>query len=290
MQGVNAWLSSEDGRFRAPALSFGVSNYTAVIQAGGRSLVTSYVYGDAAQLMLADALSKLPLLGVRRADLFVTSMVGCQMPEGGKGGKDAAVEQARDSLRITGADFFDLMLLHYPCRTGPDSWDTDYTMQTVAALGVLVDEGVSRAIGVSNFHEPMLHGFEKAMAAGIFKFPPVLNQIGFAVGAHRYKESVVEHTRKLNMVPIAFSPLGGNICGHACSIDSLNHPVVVKLARAKGVHPSLVLLRWVLQRNVGILTSSKNPKHIASDLKVFELTLTADEMKLLSDVPELPPV
>ena len=82
-------------------------------------------------------------------------------------------------------------------------------------------------------------------------------------------------------IHIAYSPLG-----HFTNVSVTSLPEVERVATTRGVSPSQVALRWVVQQGRGVVTSTSSVAHTQEDLQVRDLELSSDEMRLLSDVPE----
>ena len=82
-----------------------------------------------------------------RSDLFITSKVLKSVDA--EGGVEAA---CRRSLRAIGCEYFDLYLIHAPFHTDGSPFTSVASLSEVwAQLEALVDEGLVRQIGVSNW-------------------------------------------------------------------------------------------------------------------------------------------
>ena len=69
--------------------------------------------------------------------------------------------------------------------------------------------------------------------------------------------------------------------GRSCG-SLLREPAVARIGRAHGKSAPQVALRWVLQQGHALVTSTESPPHMASDLDVFDWSLTEDEMRQIS--------
>ena len=102
------------------------------------------------------------------------------------------------SLRNLRTDYLDLLLLHRP----DPFMNAD---ETAAALTGLVQSGKVRHVGVSNFAPSQ---FE--LLASRLTIPLVTNQIEISVlKLHTFLDGTLDHCQRLNMAPMAWSPLGG---------------------------------------------------------------------------------
>ena len=190
--------------------------------------------------------------GVRREEIFITTKV---MPEDAEEGAfKASVER---SLRLLDVDQVDLLLIHWPSRTVPVS-------KTVATLNACKEAGWTRHIGVSNFTVKLLG---EAWAAT--RAPLVTNQCEY----HPYlnQDTLMAAARDHGMIFTAYSPIARGAV--------LKDPVVQRIAKAKGVTPAQVVLRWdIQQENVAAIPKSVSPERIRQNFDVFTFTLSGSEM------------
>ncbi len=59
-------------------------------------------------------------------------------------------------------------------------------------------------------------------------------------------------------------------------------PVLIEIAAARGRTIAQIALRWLMQQNVAAIPFSSNPERIVENFKVFDFTLSDDEMKRIS--------
>lgn len=71
--------------------------------------------------------------------------------------------------------------------------------------------------------------------------------------------------------PIAHSCLGHN------KSDLLANPVIEEVAKELGVAPAQVLLRWNLQRGVGVIPKAGSKPHVLENADVFSFALSFDQ-------------
>jgi aryl-alcohol dehydrogenase-like predicted oxidoreductase len=139
----------------------------AALDAGVTIFDTADIYGEgASEEFLGSA------LGARRDEVVVVSKFGMLPPPGGPtGGHPDYIRGACEaSLRRLGTDHIDLYLLHRP---DPDTPVAD----TLGALNELIDRGMVREIGCSNFTAAQLDEAASAAAAGGLRgFVTVQNQ------------------------------------------------------------------------------------------------------------------
>ncbi len=190
--------------------------------------------------------------GVKREDIFITTKVSPSDAE--DSAFKASVER---SLRSLDVDCVDLLLIHWPSKTVPIA-------TTVATLNDCKRAGWTRHIGVSNFTVRLL---DEAWAAT--EAPLVTNQCEY----HPYlnQDALMAAARDHGMIYTAYSPLAQGAV--------LKDPVVQRIAKAKGVTPAQVVLRWdIQQENVVTIPKSVAPERIRSNFDIFTFTLSGSEM------------
>lgn len=241
-----------------PQLGFGVFKVDPVqterivsdaLEVGYRHIDTAAIYGNEEGVGRAIASS-----GIARDELFVTTKLW-----NADQGSDSARAALASSLDRLGLDHVDLYLIHWP-RPDLDRYVTSW--QTLEQLR---DEGLTRSIGVSNFHRPHL---ERLLAET--ETVPAVNQIelhpAFAQRDLRaFGEGHGIHTE-------AWGPLGQG------KYDLFSEEPIAAAARTHGVSPAQVVIRWHLQQGIIVFPKSSTRERIAQNIDVFGFELTADEM------------
>jgi 2,5-diketo-D-gluconate reductase A len=239
---------------QVPALGYGVfqvpepetQRVTELAFASGyRHVDTAAVYGNEAAVGRAVAAS-----GVARQDLFVTTKLW--NADQGFESALAAFERSRTAL---GLDYVDLYLIHFPA---PQRGEYERSWR---ALEKLYNDGVVRAIGVSNFKVPYI---DRLLAFA--EVAPTVNQIEVHP---RYQQAELDaFCRSQDIVVEAYSPLGRG--------GDLAHPAVLEIGGRLRVSAAQVIVRWHLQRGRVALPKSVNSGRIAENIALdFELG-TAD--------------
>lgn len=248
------------------------------IRTGHRHLDCAPVYGNEAEI--GEALKGIFREGVvARDELWVTSKLwnDKHLP----GDVRPALEKTLADLHL---DFLDLYLIHWPIalkpgKIFPESGDDFLASEdapleeTWAAMEELVDDGLCRNLGVSNFSPArMRHLSESA------RHPVQVNQ----VECHPFlrQAELLETCEELSVALTAYSPLGSP--GHKEDDPVvLDLPEVREIASSHGIHPAQVLLAWAVQRGTIAIPKSVNPDHQSSNLAAAELSLEPDEMARL---------
>lgn len=268
-----------NGSGEIPALGFGTSlsdrqetrnAVKTAVEVGFRHLDAAERYRNEAEV--GAALKELFADGtVRREELFVTTKLW---------NNNHRPERVRPALQASlarlGLDAVDLYLVHTPFafRPGDDQdprdphgtvvYDDGVTLEeTWAAMETLVDEGLSRAIGLSDIDAA---GTRKIVETARIK-PAVVE-----VESHPYHPQwdLHELCEAHGIILLAFASLG-----HALEPRLLDDPLIVSIARNVGKTPAQVLLAWGIQRHSAVLTSSVKPARIRENFDVTALPASA---------------
>lgn len=230
-----------------PLLGFGTwqmrddEAYDAVrsaLETGYRHLDTATAYGNEEQVgrALRDS-------GVPRDDVFVTT----KLPPDNAGRERETLEA---SLSDLGLDAVDLWLIHWPPggEAGVDTW---------RELLRLRDEGLARAVGVSNYGAGQVDELVAATGEA-----PAVNQVKWSpfVSDH----GLLEHNRGAGVVLEGYSPFRS---------ASLDDPVLAEVASKHDRSPAQVILRWHLDTGVVVIPKSAQRERIEANFDVFGFRL-----------------
>ncbi len=213
------------------------------LQAGYRHVDTATMYANEAEVGHALRDSGLP-----RPEVFLTTKLRAS-----DAGRERQVLSS--SLRALGTDYVDLWLVHWPPR-GKAS--VSVWRQFLA----LRDEGLARAVGVSNYSLRQIDELVEATGEA-----PAVNQIHWS--PRRYDAGLLQGLRQRGVVVEGYSPLKDS---------NLRDPVLADIAAAHGVTPAQVVLRWNLQHEIVVIPKSADPGRIAANLDLFGFSLEPAEV------------
>ena len=279
MIGLGTWKS-------APGDVYDAVKYA--LEAGYRHLDCAAIYGNEAEV--GQALSDSIEAGVvDRDDVWVTSKLwnDAHRPEHVR----PALESTLDDLQI---DALDLYLMHWPVAltrgTGmPESPDDFVSLdevplaETWAAMEDLVDEGLVRHIGVSNFNVPKLRRLMDAADRA-----PEMNQIEM----HPYlqQRDLLAFAEERNLPLTAYSPLGSKDRPEGMKADDepllLEDPTINEIADRYDATPGQVLISWALHRDTVVIPKSVTPSHIDENLAAADLSLTDEDMDAVAELDQ----
>ena len=217
------------------------------IEAGYRMIDTAQAYENEKDVGRGIADAQLP-----REDLWVTTKVW--MSEYKDGDLQKSVEKSVSKL---GADYVDLILLHWPNDDVP-------LEESLGALNEVRDKGLAKNIGVSNFTVDQL-----GQAVKLSKAPILTNQVEY----HPFIDQtpVLEAAHAIGTSVTAYSPLAQ---GQVFESDILK-----EIGEAHGKTPAQVVIRWFTQQP-GVITipRSSSPEHLRQNNDVHDFELNAEEM------------
>lgn len=132
---------------------------------------------------------------------------------------------------------------------------SDNVLPTWREMEKLVDQGLTKSIGISNFN---IHRTKELLKEARIK--PVANQVELSIQCPQFE--LVDWLKKKNIQPEGYSPLGGT------DGESLrNNENIKKIAEKHGVEGANVLISWLVYRGIAALPKSVTPSRIENNLK-----------------------
>lgn len=194
---------------------------------------------------------------VKREELFLTAKLSLQ--DVGEGRTEVAFEETLKKLQT---DYVDLYLIHQPYGDYYGAW---------RIMECLYREGRVRAIGVSNFSPERLMDLCLNSEIG-----PMVNQIELHPFYHQ--DAAIRTMRGLEVCPQAWAPL----CEGMRNIFS--NKILEKIGKKYGKSAAQAALRWNVDRQVGVVTRSRNPEHIREDFDIWDFHLSEADRKAIDEM------
>ena len=227
------------------------------ISKGYRHIDTARIYGNEKGVGKGLKLS-LEEQGLAREDIFITTKLWINSFK-----YEKALKAFNRSLNNLGLDYVDLYLLHWP--------EPLYRQEAWKALESILKEGKARSIGVSNYYQNHLD--ELLSEADII---PAVNQVEFT--PYLYLKELKEYCDNKGIRLEAYSPLTRG--------RKLKDSKLMDIAKKYNKSSAQILIRWGLQHEVIEIPKSSKGDHIIENSKVFDFTISEDDMALLDKFNE----
>ena len=276
----------------------------AAIDAGINFLDTANVYSEGqSEEITGQALRN---LGIARDQVVVATKAMGQM---GKGPNDRGasryhiMNQVEASLKRLQLDHIDLYQIH--------GWDAATPIEeTLAALDNLVQRGLVRYIGVSNWAAwTIMKALGVSERLGLARFDSL--QAYYTIAGRDLEREIVPMLQSEGVGLMVWSPLAGGLLSGKYSregdqkegrravfefppvnqdraYDAID--VMKAIADAKGVTVAQVALAWLLHQPVvsSVIVGAKRMDQLTDNLAATKVDLTADELAKLDAVSKLP--
>ena len=177
-------------------------------------------------------------------------------------GYEECKKSVYDSLKKLKTDYLDLMLLHQPFSDYYGAWK---------ALEELYQEGILRAIGVSNFYPDRLVDI-----ANFAEICPMVNQVETHV--LNQQTEAKKWMDKYHVQIEAWAPFGEGRGG------LFTNPTLTEIGAKYDKSAAQVMLRWNMQRGVIVLPKSTHKERMIQNLDVFDFTLSDEDMTAIANL------
>jgi diketogulonate reductase-like aldo/keto reductase len=215
---------------------------------------TAELYGDGrVEELVAEAIAG------RRDEVFLASKV---MPSNAS--FEGTLRACERSLKRLRTDWLDLYMLHWP--------GNHPIRETMRAMEKLVDEGLIRFIGVSNFDVEDLMAAESALR----NEQMASNQVLYHLGDRGIERRLLPYCARREIAVVAYSPFGH---WNFPSPNSIGGRVLAEIAERHGRTPRQVALNF-LTRHPSVFTIPKTtrPERVRENAGGVGWALTREEI------------
>ncbi|MFJ2651677.1 aldo/keto reductase [Streptomyces sp. NPDC087420] len=203
--------------------------------------------------------------GLARAGVPVEDIVVTTKLPGRDQGFEETLRSFGESRRALGLERVGLYLIHWPLPR------VDKYVESWKAMIKLREDGLVASIGVSNFTAAHLDRLEAE--TGVL---PSVNQIEMHPLFPQEELRAVHRAKGIRTE--SWTPLGRGT-------DLLKDPGISAVARAHGVTPGQVVLRWHTQVGAVPIPKSASPERQRQNLDLFGFDLTEDEIARIESGP-----
>ena len=235
--GMGTWMI--EGRRSKDAETQAIEALRLGLQLGMKHIDTAEMYGNGrTEELVAEAVDG------RREEVFLVSKV---LPSNAS--YEGTLKACERSLKRLKTDFLDLYLLHWPSSEHPIE-------ETMGAMEKLVDDGMIKFIGVSNFDLEQIREAQHAL----MKHRIACNQVLYHLAYRGIELNLLPYCAKNEIIIVGYSPFGH---GNFPSSHSRGGKVLAEIAKKHNRTMRQVALNF-LTRDPNLFTIPKagNPDHI----------------------------
>ncbi|KAJ2896015.1 NAD(P)H-dependent D-xylose reductase (XR) [Zalerion maritima] len=239
---------------------------------------------------------------VKREDIFITTKLWNNYHS-----REHALPMARKMNETWGLGYIDLLLIHFPCALEyvdpeeiryPGWWmDKDQKAVKLARVPIretwecleeLVDEGVCRSIGVSNFQAQSLYDImtynRHPISSLQVELHPYLVQPELVALAQEVKVAVTAYS---SFGPASFIGMPAAFSARTKNTTILfKHSLILELAEKYKAKPAQVLLRWATQRGIAVIPKSSSNERLKDNLENTSFDMEAGDIQKIADLDQ----
>ncbi len=225
------------------------------LEAGITHIDTAERYADGkAEELIAEAKK-----GFNRNDLFLVSKVAPDHLH-----YDQVISAIEGTLKRLQTDYIDLYLVHQPNDEVPIA-------ETMRAMNKLVDEGLIKNIGVSNFKNVRVDEAQKYA-----KHQIVCNQLHYNLKVREIeRNNILAYANKNDMMITAWRPLEKGMIME-------RNDVLVEMAKKYDKTEAQIAINWLIsQENIVTLSKMSNPIHLEENLGAIGWKMEKEDIEFL---------
>ena len=259
-----------------PTIGLGTWKYTGGMMPLRRGVDLGANLIDTAEMYKTEGAVGDAISGMRNQVFIATKVSGSHIKY------DEIMRAAERSLRELGVDSIDLYQVHWPNSSVPIG-------ETMRAMEELVDVGVVKHIGVSNFGVRELEEARGMMS----KYPIVSNQVLYNLNKREIERDLLYYCLENHITILAYTPLASgslsksaNIMGGVRKLVGKNDlsPVGVlnTISAEVGKTPAQVALNWcTVHPNVVAIPKANTVKHTEENCDSVGWYLSEEQMRRL---------
>lgn len=220
---------------------------------------------DTAELYAAGHAEELvgqAIKNLNRANLFIVSKVWSDHLK-----YDDLINAVKRSLARLKSDYLDLYLIHKPSQTVP-------LRETMRAMDALVDTGLIKNIGVSNFTVPRMQE-----AHSYTKNKIVATQVHYNLMFREPEvKGVLQYCQENEIFIIAWRPVEKGL------LVLKGNQLVGGLCQKYDKTPAQIAINWLIsQPFVVTLSTMRSPEHLKENLDALDWRMSKEDVELIRD-------
>lgn len=168
-------------------------------------------------------------------------------------------------LKKLGSNYLDLLYIHKP-------WDDYPWREAIPQIDDLIDEGVVRHFGVSNFNVEQMRE-----AAGLSKHPIAATQLYFnALHRQTVSREMSDYCEINNIQIVAYRPLERG--------DVSKNETLQSIAKSHNATPTQISLAWLICQNIFPIPRASSKVYIEQNLASIDIKLSSKEMSVVESL------
>ncbi|CAM9149028.1 unnamed protein product, partial [Ectocarpus fasciculatus] len=272
---------TDNSRFMGFQPELGHFSVAAALRAGYTHFDCAYVYGSH-RVVAQHVGQELSKGKKKRSDYFLTTKVCHPWSENALNNikktfnftlipncdiRERVFIDFETSLDELSVGYVDLLLMHWPGAFNSIDESVGRTKRRVCweTFEEIYTTGKTRAIGVSNFQVRHLVALLEDT-----KIVPMVNQI--EISPYIQQPEVVSYCMEKDIKLVAWSPFGSGSTG------VLTDPTIVALGKKYNKNSGQVILRWLVQKGIGVLPKSSSEDRMSYNLDIFDFEIVTEDM------------
>ena len=250
-----------------PEIGIGVWRYSGGIEPLRKGIEMGAALIDTAEAYGTEDVTGQAVKGIRDK-VFIASKVS-----GGHLRHDDVLRAAEASLKRLDMQYMDLYQIHWPNSAVPIA-------ETMRAMETLVDRGMVKYIGVSNFSTAELREAQRAMR----KYPIVANQVLYNLSRREIEDELMPYCQATNVTIIAFTPLDSGRLARKTEYPTnpKGMKALERVANETGKTLGQVALNWCTSRpGVIAIPKSNSTARVVENTQASGWRLMAEQVQLL---------
>jgi diketogulonate reductase-like aldo/keto reductase len=162
-------------------------------------------------------------------------------------------------LRRLGTDYLDLLYIHHPWPDAP--W-----REALPQIDGLIEEGVVRHLGVSNFAAAQLRE-----ASTLADHRIAANQIRFSCSQRKALDDELSHLCRVNGTSVvAYRPLDQG--------DLAANGIITDIAKRRQATPAQIALAWLVAKQTLPIPRASRLDHVTQNAAAIDIQLSTDDI------------
>ena len=186
---------------------------------------------------------------------------------------DALIKSAKKSLKRLQTDYINLYLLHRPNPKIP-------IKETMKAMDYLVEQGMVKYIGVSNFSAKQMNAAQQCTKNKI-----VANQIEYNLIVRNHgrfndnmEKEIIPYCQKNDIIVTAWGPLGRGL------LTQFKYRVLKKLSAKYKKTAAQIAINWLIsKKNIVAIPKATSVKYQKENLDATNFKISKKDMKELDE-------